>query len=289
MIDQAAGYESNELIHKIRSEYGTRTTSKGVADTRTPLQDELRSSESEGGQPSRADIEGSPRDTGDVSQLDTDQRTPKRRDSREGRANSKVDQGDGGPNSHLNPISRAFQQHKTDDGGLNEEKPSGLYTKPNVKEQRARQADAGSNPSSPSGENKKAGFFRWLRSDNRGKTAKEPKAKRTRPLTEKEQEELKPDLVEALRDGLPLLDQVILATNRAHAKPYIYASIDDEDIDKLANWWLKKARKSGEMAEAARQIIAYHDDVEILLMIIPTIPQTLAFYKDNGGFTLRGR
>jgi hypothetical protein len=96
-------------------------------------------------------------------------------------------------------------------------------------------------------------------------------------------------LVEALGDALPLLDQVILATNKAHNKPYIYSSLDNEDIDKLASWWLKKARKSSELAAGARQLIAYHEDVEVLTMILPTFGQTFMFYKENGGFTLRGR
>jgi len=288
MIEQAA-YELNPLMQKIRSEHGSRKASEGTSDVGTPVQDEFRSSIGESRSTSGASIEGSPRDARDASGLETDQRTPKRRDSGKGRTDSTSNQSDGGPNSHLNPISRAFQFKQTNDGGLNEqEKPSGLYTKPNSKERAARESDQ-SGPS-PSGQaQSKKNFFSWLRSGDNRKTSKEPRVKRTRPLTEKEIEELKPDLVEALKVSLPLLDEAIYATNKAHNKPYIYASLDDEDIDKLANFWLRRARKSGEVAAAATQFVQYRNDIEILTMMLPTFGQTFMFYKENGGFTLRGR
>lgn len=289
MIEQAA-YGLNPLMQKIRSEHGTNTrTSKGVPTTSELLQDGIRSntSGSESTSDSSSIVGGGSK--GIEGRTEGNERTTEGRDSRERRTGAKVDQSDGGSNGHINSIGRAFQFNKTDNGGLNEEKPSGLYTKPNSKERAARESDqSGSSPSEQAA--KKADFFGWLRSDNRGKAAKakESRVKRGRPLTEKEVEELKPDLVEALKVSLPLLDEVIYATNKAHKKPYIYASLDDEDIDKLANFWLRRARKSGEVAATISQFVQYRNDIEILTMMLPTFGQTFMFYKENG-FTLRGR
>lgn len=288
MIEQAA-YELNPLMQKIRSERGTNTRSnKGVPVASELLQDGIRPNTSRSDSISDSSSIVSGGSEGIERGIEGIEGTTERRDSRKRRASATADQSDGGSNSHLNPISRAFQFKSTDNGGLNEEKPSGLYTKPNSKERAARETDQSSHSPSGPAQSKK-NFFSWLRSNNNRKTSKGPRVKRTRPLTEKEVEELKPNLVEALEDALPLLDQFILATNKAHNKPYIYSSLDNEDIDKLANWWLKKACKSSEMAAAANQLIAYHDDVEILVMTLPMFGDTFKFYKDNGGFTLRGR
>jgi len=278
MIVDLPSYEQNPLIADIREKHG-RINPERDSSTPTSLQDQLRSNSSEGGQSSGDVLEIDAGNAGNSSGNEADNRTTKRGDSRKRRANSTLDEIDGGIDGNINSIGRAFQFGKVDI----DEKPRGIEAKPHAKEQAAR------GEQQPEVQSKK-NFFAWLRSNNNGKATKDrPSKPRGRPLTEAEAERLKPSLIEALRDGLPLLDQAIMATNKRHTKPYLFASLDSEDIDKMATFWIKKARVSGEMAIAARTVIEYKEDVEVLMMVVPLLYQSLAFYHENGGFTLRGR
>src|SRR5579885_3636586 len=101
MIEPAvASYEQNELIHKIRSTYGTKSrTSKGVSTTSELLQDGIRSDTSRSDSVSDDSSSTSRGNEGIERGAEANERTTEGSHSRARRANSETHEGDGGTNS----------------------------------------------------------------------------------------------------------------------------------------------------------------------------------------------
>src|SRR2546430_2610834 len=283
MIENAS-YEG-EQIQKIREEHGTsRAILERTASLGTPIQDELRSGQPEGGQSGTADRE---RDSGreaDVGGLTGNEQPAKRRYSRKGRADTKVDKGDGGSNGHSNSINGTLQRNAT--GGLDEqEKPSGLGIKPNNKEKRARQEkEQAAREAASGGKPDKKDIFGWLRPDDKSKSEKDTRSK---PLSEKEAQDIREPLKAASADYFVYADELIYATHKAHKQVNIWSSIDDEELDILVDVWIARAKKSVKSANHVAGIINRHNELKIGLILAPRFYQTFRVYVDGGGMGVK--
>lgn len=82
------------------------------------------------------------------------------------------------------------------------------------------------------------------------------------------------------------LDWGVTHSNKAKAESEIWV-FEDEEADKLADIYLKRARKIGWMAEVARQV-QHLEDVgdasDVAAILGKRIIATGMFYPSNGGF-----
>lgn len=107
-----------------------------------------------------------------------------------------------------------------------------------------------------------------------------------RGLTDKEQEELRPQVAMFFQRVGIALDWGVTHSNKAKAESEIWV-FEDEEADKLADIYLKRARKIGWMAEVARQV-QHLEDVgdasDVAAILGKRIIATGMFYPSNGGF-----
>lgn len=169
-------------------------------------------------------------------------------------------------------------------------KPSGLAAKPHAKEQQLRQEQAqaqtiSSEKGKPSGVK---GIFSFI---NSAKGKERPKAEkeniRSKPLSESEAQALKPALIAAMMDYFKYMDEVIYATNKAHAQVQIWSAIDSEECEVLANVWIGFAKRSARSATRVVAVVNSHAQLEAGIILLPKFYQTFRAYADNGGIGIR--
>lgn len=122
------------------------------------------------------------------------------------------------------------------------------------------------------------------------KRGRKPKAD-ARVLTRAEADNLRDDLIDALRDAFRLADELIRVTKRGHAPVEIWSDADEQELGAIADVWLKHAKVSIKSAERVRSTIAAHktgNDMYILAAFFGTRAlATYREYKQAGGMTLK--
>lgn len=106
-------------------------------------------------------------------------------------------------------------------------------------------------------------------------------------LTEYEEKKYLPKVREFFQTVGTAIDLCVTHTNKLHMESDIW-QFEEKELDALARIYLKRARRIGWMAQAARQMehIADLGDGKDLAMIIgKRIVATPAFYISNGGFS----
>lgn len=279
-------YEQSELIHKIREEYGTADRSRNPesdGETATGLQDEFRDSVSEGGQSIGHPEPSGKRATRNNQRTEGTERPAKRSYRRKGRTGTATDESDSSTNGRdrsnhrtVSTTTVSEQSHEKEDS-----KPSGLDLKPNAIERKVRQekAKAEEQAAAPS---RKKDLFGFIRPDNRGKQQKEPL--RSKPLSDREAEELRPRLLAALLDYFKIADEVIYATNKKGNHVVIWSAIDDEDAGVLVDVWLARAKTNVKSASHVVFAVQKHDELRVGIILMPKFYQTFRAYVDGGGF-----
>jgi len=283
VIDEV-GYEQRELIHKIRRERGTkRGSSERVPTAESALQDGLRSSPP--GSLAASDSSGQvdQRSTGIEGGIEGSGGIGEGRDRGEGRSSTEVDQDFSSVDTRDRTIGRAFQRFSSGRNKLDgtEEKPSGLNFKRHAKEQQARaeQDRQEARREKPVGTAEaKKGLFRFLRSDNRGQT----KETRTRPFTDKEAQEIKQPLLDALADYFTYSDEFIYATHKAHRQVDIWKTIDYEEMNVLVDVWLARAKRDAKSASRVVFLVNSHYKLKVGIILAPRFYQTFRVYAEGG-------
>lgn len=101
-------------------------------------------------------------------------------------------------------------------------------------------------------------------------------------------EKYKPKVAEFFKRLGIALDWSITHSNKAHAESEIWV-FDDEEAEKLADIYLKRAKKIGWMAEVARQVEHIEnigDGADVAAILGKRLVATGMFYPSNGGIEL---
>ena len=108
-------------------------------------------------------------------------------------------------------------------------------------------------------------------------------------LSEKEAKELLPKTQASLRTLFRYADEGITATTRDGARANIWRTIDDEDLQVLAETMIEAGRKSRIIATTVRKMVGMHRMLQIGLITGPRFVMTLQHYKRHGGFSFMGK
>lgn len=108
-------------------------------------------------------------------------------------------------------------------------------------------------------------------------------------LSEKEAKELLPKTQASLRTLFRYADEGITATTRDGARASIWRTIDDEDLQVLAEAMIEAGRKSRIIATTVRKMVGMHRMLQIGLITGPRFVMTLQHYKRHGGFSFMGK
>lgn len=98
--------------------------------------------------------------------------------------------------------------------------------------------------------------------------------KKGKTLLDKEVEELREPLQEALRDDATYADQLLWWYSQDESKPQIWSNMDDEEIAILADLMLRRAKRNPEAAELVNKVIDGADYFSALVITIPRAIQT---------------
>lgn len=275
MIDSPA-YAQHERLQEIRGKYG-RSTSEGTSEPSDRIQDGVRSSTPEGEQPSRS-TRGRRRqaEPDDTEQLGTEG-TVRGNNSRKRRTNTKVDQSSSSTDRDSRTTDGAVQRPGV---ASNEDKPSGLSTSPNERERLVRQqaqeeAARAVKQEQPSGIKKIIGKFF-------NKDGSEKKKPGRKVFSEREAEDIREPLINAMRDYFLYADELMFATLRTHPQVMIWRTIDDEDIEKLASVWLTRARINPQAAAHVAMIVDKHLQIQVGMILVPRFIETFKMYVQYG-------
>ena len=108
-------------------------------------------------------------------------------------------------------------------------------------------------------------------------------------LSEKEAKDLLPKTQASLRTLFRYADEGITATTRDGARASIWRTIDDEDLQVLAEAMIEAGRKSRIIATTVRKMVGMHRMLQIGLITGPRFVMTLQHYKRHGGFSFMGK
>ncbi|WP_067936751.1 hypothetical protein [Alicyclobacillus kakegawensis] len=107
-------------------------------------------------------------------------------------------------------------------------------------------------------------------------------------MSQKETGELKPHLLQALKILFRGLDQGITMTNKDQAQAWIWQSIDDQEVEKIADHLLQLGVASKVAATAIRKMTRTYRALDVGIITVPRAVMTLRFYAEHGGFVLPG-
>lgn len=99
---------------------------------------------------------------------------------------------------------------------------------------------------------------------------------------------MRPVLVEMLEHATDGLDDFLTNTNRAQNKADIWSNMDEQDIDLLADTFLKLGHRSSVAAGVVRAGAQGYMNARALLLILPRLYATAFWYPRNGGLWLEG-
>lgn len=85
-----------------------------------------------------------------------------------------------------------------------------------------------------------------------------------------------------MRDYFLYADELMFATLRTHPQVMIWRTIDDEDIEKLANVWLTRARINPQAAAHVAAIVDKHLQIQVGMILVPRFIETFKMYVQYG-------
>lgn len=105
-------------------------------------------------------------------------------------------------------------------------------------------------------------------------------------LTKKEADELRPHIVGALKVLFKGLDKGISLTNRDRAEAWIWQSIDDREVQVIADHLVSMGLESRLAATALRGMARTYRTWEIGVITLPRAVLSIQFYAEHGGFAM---
>lgn len=285
MID-TPDYKNSELIQQVREEYGTNgTTVKRAAEPASGVQNRIRLAKPAGRQPGEAAGKQRSRPAGSKGPDGSANGAAEGGHRRKGRTSPTLIKISGGNREGDGTIDREIP-----DSGVEhaeQEKPAGLDARPNARERQIREEQERERQAAEAAEAKKSkGLFGWIRPDHRtGEKGKEQT--RGKPLNAAEAAELKAPLIAALGDYFTYADELLYAIIKSHPSVTIWRSIDDEQIEKLADVWLARARRSAAAASRVTFLVQKHQELEIAMILLPKFYETFRAIVDGGGIGVK--
>jgi hypothetical protein len=97
---------------------------------------------------------------------------------------------------------------------------------------------------------------------------------------------MRPVLIEMLTHGTEGLDDFLEKSNRNGANCDIWSSMDDDEIEILADTFLKLGRRTTVAAGIVRMTATGYLNIQAALILLPRLWQTATWYPRNGGIRL---
>lgn len=118
----------------------------------------------------------------------------------------------------------------------------------------------------------------------RGRRAKDAGApqKASKPLTASEANDLKAQLVDLLAQGLEDSDKLISHTNADKAEAAIWSTIDDREIEILADAWIDWGKSSVQGARIVKLVVSQWKKYQVAIILGPRFMETINFYAEHG-------
>ncbi len=111
-------------------------------------------------------------------------------------------------------------------------------------------------------------------------------AKAARPLTKREADELRGELVKSYLLMADSADDLLTHTNRRKTEAQIWSTMDEEDAGILADLAIAHGLRSALAAQAVRGMVRTSNYVRAGVIVGPRIWKSFVFYAQNGGFTI---
>ncbi|MCF8567002.1 hypothetical protein LLE49_19975 [Alicyclobacillus tolerans] len=93
-----------------------------------------------------------------------------------------------------------------------------------------------------------------------------------------------PQVKEALQTFYRSLDQFTTATNRKKEVAVIWSTIDDEDLEFIAQYLLEGGMKNKVMATTVRGVARANKHLRMGIIHLPRFYLNIKHFMDNGGF-----
>lgn len=107
-------------------------------------------------------------------------------------------------------------------------------------------------------------------------------------LSEKDANELRVPLKEALAKYSSYFDQFLWALTKGHEQQDIWGSMDDTDLTILADTWIRIGRRNPKQGARVRNVVRYYDEViGPGLITVPRIVATFQYIIVHGGLSIK--
>lgn len=87
-----------------------------------------------------------------------------------------------------------------------------------------------------------------------------------------------------IENGSDSADEALTKTNRHKAEAEIWSTMDDSDIETLADTMLQLGKRSSIAAGAVRMTAQGYLNIRALFIIAPRLYETVKWYPEHGGF-----
>jgi DNA-directed RNA polymerase subunit F len=106
-------------------------------------------------------------------------------------------------------------------------------------------------------------------------------------LTDREAKELRPKMLDAVRNLSDNADELLSTTNRAQAHAEIWSTMDEQDIETLTDALLMLGQRSAPVAGVVRMVADTMLGWQAMLILGPRLWQTARWYPQHGGFAIQ--
>lgn len=103
-----------------------------------------------------------------------------------------------------------------------------------------------------------------------------------KPLSQKEAADLKEQLIEILAGLFEDTDKLLTVTSATKKQANIWSSIDDQEIEIIADAWVSWGRKSARGAAVVRRVVREWRKYQVALILGPRFVETIGFVAENG-------
>lgn len=104
-------------------------------------------------------------------------------------------------------------------------------------------------------------------------------------LTAGEARNLRPQLIEMITHGSDEADDFLSKHNRLQQEAEIWSTLEDEDIELLADTLLRLGYRSSIAAGVVRAGAQGYMNIRAVMLIVPRLFQTAQWFPQHGGFT----
>lgn len=103
-----------------------------------------------------------------------------------------------------------------------------------------------------------------------------------KPLSASEAHDLKEQLIDLLGQGLEDSDKLISHTNADKAQASIWSTVDDREIEILADAWIEWGKSSAQGAKVVKLIVNQWKKYQVAIILGPRFLETFNFYAEHG-------